>query len=154
MTGVDQLRRALDDLADVPAIAVKQAAKVVEDFAATQGRPVTIRGKRYPLGAVTKEEHRGRDILQATVFGTPTGFWVWQNTGTRGGYRIAPKPGTRHGRPRVLAGKSWDHPVSTSVTRIHGISGRGAWRRVDRYARANVPQVFVDAVADIARGLS
>jgi hypothetical protein len=153
VSGVAQLRRALDDLANVPPVAVKQAAKVVEDFAGTQGRPITIRGKRYPLRAVTKETKQGRDIVQATVFGTPTGFWVWENTGTRGGYQIAPKPGTRNGRPRVLAGKTWGHPVSTPVTRHRGISGRGAWRRVDRYARQHVPQVFIDAVADITRGL-
>jgi hypothetical protein len=148
VTAVAQLRRVLDDLADVPPIAVKQAALVVEDFAASQGRPITIRKKRYPLTAVTKYDKRGGDILQATVFGTPTGFWVWQNTGTRGGYEIRP----RHKRAMPTKGK-WKHPVSGPVTRKHGIGGRGAWRRVDRYARANVPQVFVDAVQDITKGL-
>jgi hypothetical protein len=143
-----QLRRVLDDLADVPPIAIKQAALVVEDFAATQGRPITINKKRYPLKAVTKYDKRGADILQATVFGSPTGFWVWQNTGTRGGYPIAPK------RRRAMPTKGkWKHPVSGKVIRKHGIGGRGAWRRVDRYARANVPQVFVDAVQDITKGL-
>lgn len=151
MTAVAQLRRALDDLAAIPEAAIQQAAKAVEEFAATQGRPVTIKGKRYPLKAVTKYDRRGADVIHATVFGTPTGFWVWQNTGTRGGYKI-PKRVSR--RPRYLFGRGWAHPVLAPVTRSRGISARGAWRRVDSRARVIVPEVFVAAVHEAIQAVA
>lgn len=148
MTAVAQLRRALDDLAAVPESAIVDAAKRVERIAEQTGRPITINRKRYPLGAVTKYTRRERRAVSATVFGTPTGFWVWQNTGTRGGYKIAPKRKTA----MPTKGK-WKHPVSVPVVRKHGIAGRGRWRSVDTRARREVPQIFVDAVHEAIAGV-
>lgn len=153
MSAVAQLRRTFDDLADLPPIAVKQAALVVERFAAQTGRPITIRKRRYPLTAVTKLDRRGATIVTATVFGTPTGFWVWQTAGT-GAHDIGPRRRhTKTGRPPAVAGTAWGHPVSDPV-RHPGASGRGAWRRVDRMARQQVPGVILDAVRDVLKQVS
>ena len=100
---------------------------------------------------MTKFEQRGADIITATVFGSPTGFWIWQNTGTRG-HTIKPKQGTHKGWPRVVANPNWDHPVSVPVHHP-GTGGRGAWRRVDNQARRVVPQIFIEAVHDAVKAI-
>jgi len=152
---VAQLRRTLDALADIPAEAMREATDLVESFATQSGRPVKIKGKTYQLSAVTKVT-RSANGVTATVYGKPTGFWVWQNTGTKP-HDIAPKRGKRQGRPRVIApsagsGGGWNHPQSVPVHH-KGATGRGRWREVDRRARREVPQVFVDAVREVvARG--
>jgi hypothetical protein len=146
VTAVAQLRRAFDDLAHVPATAIRDASTLVEGIAEQTGRPVTIKGQRYVLTAETTIERRGAQAIIATVSGKPTGFWVWQNTGTKP-HRIAPQPGRNRGRPRVIAGRSWGHPVSVAVHHP-GASGRGRWRQVTQRARREVPQIFRDAVHD------
>jgi len=147
---VAQLRRALDDLSNVPESAIVDAAKLVEQIANDTGRPVTIRGRRYPLDAVTKYTRREQRAVDATVFGTPTAFWVWQTTGTRGDYQIPKRLGKK---PRYLKGRGFAHPVRGPVTRRGGISGRGAWRKVRARAENEVPRVFVEAVHDAVRAV-
>ena len=147
---VAQLRRAFDDLANVPESAIVDAAKLVEQAAKQTGRPITIRGRRYPLYAVTKYERaNARAECRRRSYGTPTGFWVWQTTGTRGGYPI---PKRRRAEPRYLYGAGWSHPVRGPVTRQRGIAGRGAWRRVRAVAERDVPKIFVAAVHDAVKG--
>lgn len=125
------------------------AAERVEEIAKGIGRPITIRKKRYRLFAVTHYERAGDRKVSATVYGVPTGFWVWQTTGTRA-HLIKPHRGTRKGWPRVIAGKGWDHPTSVAV-KHPGTSGRGAWRKVRAQAEHDVPQIIRDAMFEAAR---
>jgi hypothetical protein len=152
---VAQLRRVLDDLADVPEVAMREATVMVEGFAKESGRPVMIKGKRYELTATTVVERRGPTEVSATVFGKPTGFWVWQNTGTRP-HTIAPPAGIHKHRRRVIApargGSGWNHPQSVPVHH-KGATGRGRWREVDRLARREVGQVFRDTVHDAVKAV-
>jgi len=147
---VAQLRKALDDLSNVPESAIVDASKLVEQFAKDNGRPITIRGRRYPLTAVTKYTRREQRAVDATVFGTPTGFWVWQTSGTRGDYQI---PKRASSRPRYLFASGFDHPVRAPIRRHRGITGRGAWRKVRARAEQEVPQVFIDAVHDAVKAV-
>lgn len=146
---VAQLRRTFANLAEIPATAIAEATALVEQIAADTGRPVRIKGRTYQLTATSRIQRQGESGVTATVYGKPTGFWVWQNTGTRP-HTIAPAKGTRKHRPRVIAGKSWGHPVSVAVNHP-GASGRGRWRQVQQRARREVPQIFRDTVDDAVR---
>lgn len=133
---------------------MREATAMVERFAAESGRPVTIKGRKYELTAATRIERRGAHGIVANVSGKPAGYWVWQNTGTKP-HTINPKPGTRRGRPNVIAptgrgSSGWNHPQSVPVHH-RGATGRHRWREVDRRARREVPQIFVDVAADTVR---
>lgn len=152
MTTSAQLRRTFDNLANVPAEAIAEAADFVESSARRHGGTVTLgkanRRRTYRLRAITKQRRSG-DVLTATVYGTPTGPWVWKNTGTRG-----------HGIPRYgnmariggyLAG-GLDHPVRIPVSHP-GTGGRGAWRRVRAEAEQAVPDIFARHVDKALAGV-
>lgn len=136
----------LDALSRCNEQAVKDAATKVEDIANGIGRPVTIRRKkrrmRYDLGAVTKYSTIGTQGFRAVVYGKPTGFWVWQNTGTSS-HEIPKRKSAK--RARYLYANGYEHPTSLQV-RHPGSSGRGAWRRVMAQAEQEVGPIFVDAV--------
>jgi hypothetical protein len=144
---VAELRRTFANLAEIPATAIAEATALVEQIAADTGRPVRIKGKTYQLTATTRIQRQG-DGMTATVYGKPTGFWVWQNTGTKP-HAIAPAKGTRKHRARVIV-PNGGHPQSVPV-RHPGASGRGRWREVQQRARREVPQIFRDTVDDIVR---
>ena len=143
-----QLRRSLAELAEIPDAAIREASALVEQFAAETGRPVTIKGRRYKLTATTKIERRGADTIVATVEGTPAGYWVWQDTGTKP-HEIRPAAGSRHGRPKVIVPKG-GHPQSVPIHH-RGATGRGRWRQVQQRARREVPQIFRDVADDAVR---
>ena len=152
MTASAQLRRAFDELANVPASASRDASTFVQTVAEQTGRPVTVKGKRYVLTAEATVQRRGPRALTTIIHGKPTGYWVWQNTGTDP-HSIGPGRGVRRGRPRVMAGPNWGHPVSVPVHHP-GASGRLRWRQVTQRARREVPQIFRDAVHDALQGVT
>jgi hypothetical protein len=107
---------------------------------------VTIKRRKkratYPLDATTKFYTTDTRGFRAVVFGKPTGFWVWQNTGTSA-HSIPSRKATK--RARYLYANGYDHPTNLQV-RHPGASGRGAWRRVQAQADQEVFPIFVDAV--------
>ena len=149
-----RLRQVFDNLANLPESAIVDAAKLVEEMAKQGGGSVTVNRKgkhrRYNLGAVTHYERSNERAVGATVFGAPTGFWVWKTSGTRGGYNI-PKRKPRQGSSRYLYGAGYAHPVRGQIKRKGRVSGRGAWTKVRARAEREVPQVFVQAVHDVVR---
>ena len=150
-----RLKQVLDNLAAVPEAAIVDAAELVEAIAKQGGGSVTInrkgRHRRYTLGAVTHYERTNERAVGATVFGTPTGFWVWKTSGTRGGYSI-PKRKPRQGSSRYLYGAGYAHPVRGQIKRDGRVSGRRAWDKVRDRAEREVPQVFIQAVHDAVKG--
>jgi hypothetical protein len=149
-----KLRQVLDDLAKIPEAVIVEAAELVEDIAKQNGGSVTInrsgRHRRYNLGAVTHYDKTNQTTVGATVFGTPTGFWVWKTSGTRGGYSI-PKRKPRQGSSRYMYGAGFAHPVRGQIRRKGRVSGRGAWTKVRARAEREVPQVFIQAVHDAVK---
>lgn len=152
MSTSTQLRSAFANLANVPDEAIDRATSLVETIAAAHGGTVTLgkRGRRrtYRLRAITKRDRSDGKTVAATVYGTPTGPWVWKNTGTRG-HRI---PRYRSGRLPVLGGANFDHPVSNGVDHP-GTGGGRAWAMVRNQAEHDVPPIFVDAVHDALRAV-
>lgn len=144
-----QLRRTFDDLSHIPESAILEATTAVEDYAKRVGGRITIhrkkRVKTYPLRAVTKFEQRSGKTVKATVFGCPTGFWVWKTSGTRS--HDIPK---RTGVTRYLYWSVLGHPIGFWV-RHPGTPGRGAWRRVRQFAETEVPRIFTEAVHDAVK---
>jgi len=151
----NRLKLVLDNLADVPESAIVDAAELVEAIAKQNGGSVTInrkgRHRRYNLFAVTEYRRDNERAVGATVFGTPTGFWVWKTSGTRGGYSI-PKRKPRQGSSRYMYGAGYAHPVRGQIKRKGRVGGRRAWDKVRARAEREVPQVFVQAVHDIVKG--
>jgi len=145
----------LDNLANVPEAAIQDAAELVEAIAKQNGGSVTINRKhkhrRYQLFAVTEYRRDGERAVGATVFGTPTGFWVWKTSGTKGGYNI-PKRKPRQGSSRYLYGSGYAHPVRGQIKRKGRVSGHRAWDKVRDRAEREVPQVFIQAVHDAVKG--
>jgi hypothetical protein len=149
---VASLERQLDAVARLPQTAIVDAAKAVEriarDVGATAGG-VTRRGRTTKLKAITRIKNRGSNDAEATVYGVPTGPWVWANTGTRG-HTIAPR---RRGRGRrattgFLKGAGYPHPYGKPV-RHPGTGGKGAWRKVVAQAETEVPKVFLAAARKV-----
>ncbi len=149
------LQRTLNDVARLPQTAMVDAAKAVEKIAREVGAsvgPVSLgrKGRRVRLTAVTRIKGRG-DAVQATVWGRPTGPWVWVTSGT--GAHVIPKARSRKSRTtRYLKGDRYEHPYGKPV--MHpGATGRGAWKRVVARAEPEVRRVFLDkARAVMARG--
>jgi hypothetical protein len=143
------LERTLDEIARLPQTAMVDAAKAVERIAREVGStigPVALgrKGRRVRLSAVTRIRKRGTSDAEATVWGRPTGPWVWVTSGTRP--HTIPKARSRGKQrgTRYLKGDSYQHPYGLPVQHP-GASGRGAWRTVVRRAEVEVPKVFLDA---------
>lgn len=148
------LQRTLDQIARIPAEAIGDACKAVEKIARDVGGSVgPVRfgnGRSSRLTAVSRVKGRGTTEAAATVWGRPTGPWVWATSGT-GGHTI-PKAG-RRGRgkargTRYLKGDRYEHPYGKPVHHP-GSGGRGAWRRVRSRAETEVPKVYADAVRKV-----
>lgn len=151
------LARTLDALADLPRTGMLDATKAVERLARDVGAsvgPVSLgkRGRRTKLTAVTRIRGTGNEI-QATVWGRPTGPWVWVTSGTKP--HTIPKAGRGRGKARTtryLKGDGYSHPIGIAVHHP-GASGKGAWRRVVQRAQIEAPKAFEDAARKvIARG--
>ena len=127
-------------------MATRDAAKKVERAAKDVGAaigPVTLgrKGRRVKLTAVSRFKGSG-DHVQATVWGRPTGPWVWVTATKR-----------RRGKARTtsyLKGPAYAHPYGLAVQHP-GASGKGAWRRVVRTAEPAVVDTFREAVARICK---
>lgn len=146
---VAQLERTLDEIARLPQTAMVEATKAVERIArevsATVG-PVALgrKGRRTKLRAITRIKGRGTASAEATVYGVPTGPWVWVTSGT-GAHTIAPRSRGR-GKARTtryLKGDRYEHPIGRPVQHP-GATGKGAWRRVVQRAETEVPKVFLE----------
>lgn len=143
----DSLKRRLDRLQRIPETTTREAADAVIAIARDVGSrygPLTMgkRGRRVALGAVTRVRGRGAN-MQATVWGKPTGPWVWVTTGAAG--HTIPRSRRRSRKPRYLSAPGYEHPIGRPVQHP-GRSGRGAWNQVQAEARGKVPEVFRDAV--------
>lgn len=148
------LRRRVDRLQRIPETTTRDAAaaviKIARDVGARYG-PLTMgrRGRRVPLGATTRVRGAGQN-MQATVWGKPTGPWVWVTTGAAG-HQIPRTSRRRGGKPRYLSAPGYAHPIGRPVQHP-GRSGRGAWTQVQAQARAKVPDVYRDAVRAVLGG--
>lgn len=140
---VEHLARVLAALDGVPATACNTAAAHVIDLANREGGTVTL-GKRrrvVKLSAVARHPHGDPD--RATIWGKPTGPWVWKNSGAA----AHPIPRRARRKPRFLHAQGYEHPYNAHATLHHpGMRGRGAWRTVTTRARADVPKIYRTAI--------
>jgi hypothetical protein len=145
------LQRRLRQLERVPEVTTRDAAAAVVKLARDVGAqigPVTMgkRRRRVQLTAVARFKGAGHNVT-ATVWGRPTGPWVWVSSGTMP--HTIPKAGRRgrgKGRgTRYLKGDRYPHPYGLPVTHP-GATGKGAWRRVTTQARTKVPEVYREAI--------
>lgn len=144
-----ELRRTLARLAEIPEPALAAACKAVEEIAFTEGGSVVVRGRRYKLKAITRIK-RGGNTITATVWGTPTGFWVWKNTGTSA--HLIPKRPPTAKNPRPMHGGGYAHPIQRKQIMHPGTGGRGAWRKVVARAERIVPETIEKYVKGALRG--
>lgn len=148
---VEQLRRQLEALARLPEQATRDAAEHVCDIAAATGGSVTLgkRRRRYQLKARPQFYSGRAGEFRCTVWGTPTGPWVWRNTGTRP-HAI---PRRRRKKARFIHGAGYTHPVNAhNQIRHPGTAGAGRWRKVIAQARVDVPDVYRAAIGRAVTG--
>lgn len=145
-----QLRRTLAELADVSEPAVKAACTAVEKIAVQEGGTVVLgrKRKRVKLKAITRVKDHGAEVV-ATVWGVPTGPWVWANTGANP--HAIPKRKPTAKRPRPMQGDGFEHPVQRVQVHHPGTGGRGAWRKVVARAERVVPEIIGQAVHEVVR---
>jgi hypothetical protein len=144
------LARTLDAVAALPRTGTLDATKVVERIAREVGAsvgPVALgkKGRRTKLSAVSRIRGSG-NAIEATVWGKPTGPWVWVTSGTKP-HTIPKARGRGRGKARTtryLKGAGYEHPIGVPVHHP-GAGGKGAWRRVEQRARIEVPKAFLDA---------
>lgn len=150
MSAVDELRRTLARLADVPEPALKAATKAVEEIARQEGGTVVLgrKRRRVKLKAITRIKPSGNSIT-ATVWGVPTGTWVWKNTGASSHAIPKRKPTAR--RPRVMHAQGYEHPVSHRQISHPGRGGDGRWRDVVKRANRVVPEIIEQRVHEAIR---
>lgn len=150
---VADLRRTLAKLSEVPEPALKAACKAVETIAAQEGGSVVLgrKQRRVKLKAITRIKDHG-DEIKATVWGTPTGPWVWKNTGRDGGYNIPKRKPTKRS-PRTMHADGYPHPVNVNGQRIQfkggRTSGSHAWDKVVKRAERVVPEIIGKAVHEV-----
>ena len=143
------LRKRLTALNRLPSEGTRAAAKKVETLAREVGQavgPVALgkHGRRVQLTAVSRFKGSGNHV-EATVWGRPTGPWVWVTAGT-----VEPSNpqtrGRREGAHHPLPERPGLHPSDRPPGDAPGRVGRGAWRRVTKRAESAVPDVYADAI--------
>lgn len=146
---VAELRRTLARLNEVPESALTAACKAIETVAQQEGGSVVLgrKRRRVKLKAITRFKGSGNTIT-ATVWGVPTGPWVWKNTGA-GGHMI-PKRAPTAKRPRPLKGDGYAHPINRQIHHP-GASGKGAWNKVEERARKIVVDYVGKAIHEAVR---
>jgi hypothetical protein len=152
---LDGVLRRLDAVAKVPERATRTAGRAVVATAKQVGGevgPVHMGRKKRAvrLGAVARFRGTGNHV-QANVWGRPTGPWVWVTAGTA--THTIPKARRGRGKQRTtryLKGPSYAHPIGRPVEHP-GATGRGAWLRVRRAARRDVPKAYAKAVTRAVR---
>jgi hypothetical protein len=147
------LHRKLTALSHVPEDGAKRAARAVVKAAKAEGErvgPVHMgrRKRTVRLTAVARFRGAGNNV-RANVWGRPTGPWVWVTSGT--GTHVIPKPKAGKQRTtRYLKADGYAHPIGRPV--VHpGATGRGAWLRVRRQARTEVPKAITETVRRAVR---
>jgi hypothetical protein len=153
VTGTDTLRRQLEALARLPERATRDAADAVCQLAADVGGSVVLGKKRRPYKLKAKPQfYAGRaGEFRCTVWGTPTGPWVWKNSGTRA--HVWPKRKRR--KARFVHGAGFAHPYDARTpVHVRGIPARHRWTRdvVQRARTDVVPAAFRKAVAEAVSG--
>lgn len=149
---VAELRRTLSRLAEIPESALTAACKAVEQIAAQEGGTVVLgrKQRRVKLKAITRIKGSGNKVT-ATVWGVPTGPWVWRNTGASGHNIPKRKPTAK--KPRPMHGDGYAHPIQRMQVHHPGSSGDHAWRTVVKRAERVVPEIIGKAVHEaVSRG--
>jgi hypothetical protein len=143
------LGQRLERLSKVPETAIKAAAQAATAIAADEGGSRTYvigkRKRRVKLKATVRQRTR----TGVSVFGVPTGIWVWENEGARSHQIPKRKPTAR--KPRPMFGSGYAHPIQRMQITHPGRSGRGTWRRVQQRCAVEVPDVYVNAVREAIR---
>lgn len=141
------LARRLERVARAPADGTKAAARAVVATAKREGAaagPVHMGKRRRTVRLTAVARFRGSGAV--TVWGRPTGPWVWVTAGTQP--HTIPKARRGRGKARTtryLKAPAYPHPYGLAV--LHpGAAGRGAWLRVRRQARRDVPAAYLAAV--------
>lgn len=147
------LASRLDRLAKAPQDGTRAAARAVVQSAKREGEaagPVHLGKRKRPVRLTAVARFRGSGAV--TVWGRPTGPWVWVTAGTHP-HTIPKAKRGRGGKARTtryLKSPAYPHPIGRPV--IHpGGTGRGAWLRVRRAARHDVPAAYVKAVRKAVR---
>ncbi len=101
----------------------------------------------YPL--VVRVDRAKVTKRQTTIvlYGSPAGFWAWAEDGARRHTIRARRRATATGRPPALFGEL-EHPVG-EVTHP-GFVGRGAWTATVEAAEADLENVLLRAIDEIA----
>jgi hypothetical protein len=144
------LRKRLDRLAQVPDIGIRLATTAVERIAEQEavraaGGHVTLgkKKRRVKLTAVSRVKGSGNAVA-VTVWGKPTGPWVWIDTGTSA--HTIPKRKPTAKKPRPMYGQGYDHPVQRKQIHHPGAHGKRAWQQVRKRAEIIVPELLRDEV--------
>jgi hypothetical protein len=141
------IRAKLERLNDLPAVGMVTATELVEKIAREEGGRYAMhlgkKKRRVRLTAITRIK-RSTDSAQATVWGVPTGPWVWVTSGA--GAHLIPKRKPTARNPRPMFGQGFEHPVQRMQLHHPGSHGRGAWRAVQERARREVPDIFREEV--------
>lgn len=123
------------------------ASELVENIARQEGGRFAMhlgkKRRRVRLTAMTRIK-RSSDSASATVWGVPTGPWVWVDSGA--GAHLIPKRKPTAKNPRPMHGQGYAHPVQRKQLHHPGTGGRGAWRAVKERARREVPKIFQEEV--------
>lgn len=148
---VADLRRTLARLAEIPEPALKAACKAVEEIAAQEGGSVVLgrKRRRVKLKATTRIKGSGNTVT-ATVWGVPTGPWVWKTSGTRA--HTIPKRRPSAKKPRPMQGKGYAHPVQYRQVHHPGSGGHHAWQIVVKRANKVVPEIIAKRVHEVVSG--
>ncbi len=149
---VAELRRTLALINEVPESALIAACKVIETVAAQEGGSVVLgrKKRRVKLKAITRIKSTPNSTT-ATVWGVPTGPWVWKTTGTKA-HQIPKRPPTLK-RPRPMHGQGYPHPISNKQIHHPGSGGKHAWDRVFARAEKIVPEYIGKAIHEaVSRG--
>lgn len=145
------LAKRLDRLALVPDAGIRAAANAVIKIAEQEGGTITLgkKRRRVKLSAVARVKGKGNNVA-VTVWGRPTGPWVWKTSGTTGHSIPKRKPTER--KPRPMHGAGYEHPIQRTQLHHPGSRGHGAWTTVEKRAGRVVPELFHDEVKKALHG--
>lgn len=139
------LAKRLDRIALVPDTGIRAAADAVIKIAEAEGGTITLgkKRRRVRLSAVARVKGKGNNV-SVTVWGKPTGPWVWKTTGARG--HVIPKRPPTAKKPRPMLAHGYTHPIQSKQIHHPGSHGHGAWRKVVTRAERVIPELFRDEV--------
>jgi len=141
--------RKLSRLGTVPDAAVRTSAAAVVKIAEAEGGTVVLgrKQRRVKLSAFARVKPTGPASSEVTVWGKPTGPWVWQSSGTSAHPIPKRKPTAK--KPRPMHGDGYAHPVQRMQVQGGGRHGGGAWGRVVKRAARVVPEIFHDELREV-----